>query len=37
LLDWARRAAPVMLDQHPKQAQQHLARWLGGKSDYLKA
>jgi ATP-dependent DNA helicase RecG len=37
LLNWARDAAPVMLDQHPKLAQQHMARWLGGKIDYLKA
>jgi ATP-dependent DNA helicase RecG len=37
LLDWARELAPVMLDGHPRQAQQHVERWLGGKSDYLKA
>jgi ATP-dependent DNA helicase RecG len=37
LLDWARKAAPVMLDRHPELAEKHLARWLGGKTDYLKA
>ena len=37
LLDWARRLAPVMLDEYPALAQQHVLRWLGGKTDYLKA
>lgn len=37
LLDWARALAPQMLDQHPALAEQHVARWLGGRSDYLKA
>jgi ATP-dependent DNA helicase RecG len=37
LLAWARQAAPVMLDRHPEQAEKHLMRWLGGKTDYLKA
>ncbi|MDB5875464.1 MAG: recG [Ramlibacter sp.] len=37
LLDWARRLAPLMLDRHPELARQHTARWLGGKSEYLKA
>ena len=37
LLDWAREAAPQMLDQHPLLAEQHIQRWLGTKSDYLKA
>jgi ATP-dependent DNA helicase RecG len=36
-LEWARRCAPWMLSRHPDKAQQHLNRWLGGKSDYLKA
>ena len=36
-LDWARRCAPLMLKRYPDQAAQHLSRWLGGKSDYLKA
>ena len=36
-LDWARRCAPLMLSRHPDKVQQHLSRWLGGKSDYLKA
>ena len=37
LLDWARELAPLMLDRHPDLAEKHVARWLGGKSDYLKA
>ncbi len=37
LLDWARELAPRMLDQYPDLAQKHVQRWLGGKSDYLKA
>ena len=37
LLAWAREAAPLMLDQYPELAQIHVARWLGGKTDYLKA
>ena len=37
LLDWARALAPVMLDQYSDMATQHINRWLGGKSDYLKA
>jgi ATP-dependent DNA helicase RecG len=37
LLDWARQLAPVMLDRYPDLAAKHVARWLGGKSDYLKA
>ncbi|GAA4426331.1 ATP-dependent DNA helicase RecG [Acidovorax lacteus] len=37
LLDWAREAAPVLLDRHPALAERHVARWLGGKADYLKA
>ena len=37
LLDWARALAPKMLDQYPELAERHVARWLGGKSDFLKA
>ncbi|WP_374607377.1 ATP-dependent DNA helicase RecG [Diaphorobacter nitroreducens] len=37
LLEWAREAAPQMLDRHPLLAERHIQRWLGGKSDYLKA
>jgi ATP-dependent DNA helicase RecG len=37
LLDWARQLAPRMLDHHPEQAAKHIERWLGGKSDFLKA
>jgi ATP-dependent DNA helicase RecG len=37
LLEWAREAAPVMLGQYPQPAEKHIARWLGGKAEYLKA
>jgi ATP-dependent DNA helicase RecG len=37
LLVWARQAAPQMLDHHPALARQHIARWLGSKTDFLKA
>lgn len=37
LLDWARAAAQAMLEHHPREAEQHLARWLGSKAEYLKA
>jgi len=37
LLEWARALAPAMLDQHPQMARRHIARWLGGKSEFLKA
>jgi ATP-dependent DNA helicase RecG len=37
LLEWARRLAPVMLDQHPALAEQHVQRWLGSKAEFLKA
>lgn len=37
LLAWARALAPMMLDRHPELARQHIARWLGGKSEFLKA
>ncbi|MDP3701361.1 MAG: ATP-dependent DNA helicase RecG [Hylemonella sp.] len=37
LLEWARGWAPKMLDLHPGLARRHTERWLGGKSDYLKA
>jgi ATP-dependent DNA helicase RecG len=36
-LDWARTWAPHLLDQHPTLAERHIRRWLGGKSEYLKA
>jgi ATP-dependent DNA helicase RecG len=34
---WARTAAQYLLDHHPDLAQAHMQRWLGAKSDYLKA
>ncbi len=37
LLEWARDAAPRLLDRHPAQARHHVARWLGGKAEFLKA
>jgi len=37
LLEWARELAPLMFDQHQSLAERHIARWFGGKSDYLKA
>jgi ATP-dependent DNA helicase RecG len=33
----ARRAAERMLERHPQAAERHIARWLGGRSEYLKA
>jgi ATP-dependent DNA helicase RecG len=37
LLAWARDAAPVLLDRHPAQAQRHVARWFGTRTEFLKA
>ena len=37
LLQWARAAAPSMLDRHPDLAQKHIERWLGTKAQYLLA
>lgn len=37
LLEWARAWAPRLWQHHPHMAQQHIDRWLGAKSDYLKA
>ncbi|MFZ2309732.1 MAG: ATP-dependent DNA helicase RecG [Rhodoferax sp.] len=37
LLEWARREAPMLLDHHPALAERHVTRWLGGKSEFLKA
>ena len=37
LLEWAREVAPLLLDRHPELAEKHVARWLGGRQDYLKA
>ena len=37
LVQQAREAAQVLLAHHPDVAARHVARWLGGKSDYLKA
>jgi ATP-dependent DNA helicase RecG len=37
LLEWAREVAALMLDRWPDFAEKHIGRWLGGKSQYLKA
>jgi len=37
LVHSARAAATLLLDQHPQIALDHVLRWLGGKSEYLKA
>jgi len=37
LLQWARELAPLMLDTCPELAERHVSRWLGGKSNFLKA
>jgi len=37
LLQWARELAPLMLDRYPELARRHTERWLGGKSEFLKA
>jgi ATP-dependent DNA helicase RecG len=37
LLAWAREAAPVMLARYPHLAEQQVNRWLGAKSEFLKA
>ncbi|MET0310464.1 MAG: ATP-dependent DNA helicase RecG [Burkholderiaceae bacterium] len=37
LLEWARELAPQMLDRTPALAAAHVARWLGGKAEFLKA
>ncbi len=37
LLDWAKAEAPMLLDTYPHLAAKHVARWLGGKAEFLKA
>lgn len=37
LLDWARAWAPRLWAEHPDLAERHVDRWMGAKSDYLKA
>ena len=37
LLEWARELAPQMLDRYPELARRHVARWLGGRAEFLKA
>ena len=37
LLEQARQVAPGLLARHPQAAQAHVSRWLGGRSEFLKA
>ena len=37
LLEWARALAPVMLERYLHLAELHIQRWLGAKSEFLKA
>ncbi len=37
LVEPARRAAQTLLEQHPQAALDHVARWLGSRSDFLNA
>ncbi|MDH0199652.1 ATP-dependent DNA helicase RecG [Comamonas aquatica] len=37
LLEWARELAPTMLQRYPHLADLHIQRWLGAKSEFLKA
>lgn len=37
LLEWARQYAPEMLKKDPALAALHIERWMGGKTDFLKA
>ncbi|OYT91384.1 MAG: ATP-dependent DNA helicase RecG [Burkholderiales bacterium PBB3] len=37
LLEWARAESKRILDEHPNLAAKHVQRWLGGKSEFLKA
>ncbi len=37
LLEWARAAAPALLDRYPDLARRHVARWLGDREEFLKA
>ena len=37
LLEWAREAAPQLLERHPQLAEQHIERWLGSRAEFLKA
>ena len=36
-LEWARALAPRLLEYAPDAAQRHIQRWMGGKSEFLKA
>ena len=37
LIESARAVAELLLAEHPESAERHLERWLGGRSDFLKA
>jgi ATP-dependent DNA helicase RecG len=36
-LQWARELAPRMLERHPQLAERHVTRWLGARSQFVKA
>jgi ATP-dependent DNA helicase RecG len=36
-LQWARALAPLMLERHRQLAHRHVQRWLGGRSEFVKA
>ena len=36
-LQWARGLAPLMLERQPQLAHRHVHRWLGGRSEFVKA
>ena len=36
-LQWARALAVCMLEHFPDLAERHVARWLGGRAEFLKA
>ena len=37
LLESAKHWAPVLLEQHPDVVERHLARWLSGREQFLRA
>ena len=37
MVEYAQEAAELMLARHPEAVEAHLARWLGGREQFLKA